>query len=110
MSIGELIVGPLGGDTESRTVFFAQAGSDWREGHLEYDWLGSEWLDYASAIAEAGQPTVDGDSSDYEVIDQFLGGKFAEFVKCVEEGADYKRLDWFSDHITDNWGDGDYDS
>lgn len=104
LSLGEYFYTPgVGGDTESRTVFFAQAGSSWREGDI------NEWL---SSAQHYGPPRADEgeDGSDYEVIDQFLGGKFAEFVKCVEEGSDYKRLDWFSDHITDNWGDGDYDS
>ena len=103
LGLGEYISGLFGGDTESRTVFFAQAGSDWREGDI------NEWLSYAQHY---GSPQADEgeDSSDYEVIDQFLGGKFAEFVKCVEEGSDYKRLDWFSDLMTDDRGDEDCDS
>ena len=104
LSLGEYFYTPgVGGDTESGTVFFAQAGSSWREGDI------NEWL---SSAQHYGPPRADEgeDGSDYEAIDQFLGGKFAEFVKRVEEGADYKTLDWFSDHITDDWRDGDYES
>lgn len=103
LGLGEYISGPFGGDTESRTVFYAQAGSDWREGDI------NEWL---SSAQHYGPPQADEgeDSSDYEAIDQFLGGKFSEFVKCVGEGSDYKRLDWFSDLMADDQGDEDCDS
>ena len=104
LSLGEYFYTPgVGGDTESRTVFFAQAGSDWREGDI------NEWL---SSAQYCGPPRADEgeDNSDYEVIDQFLDGKFAEFVKCVEDGSDYRTLNWFSDLMTDDRGDEDRDS
>lgn len=35
---GEQFFSPAGGDTETRTIFETQAGTDWREGNI-YDWL-----------------------------------------------------------------------
>ena len=63
LGLGEHFYDPtVGGDTESRTVFETQAGSNWRDGEIE------DWLTSAQVIANEGRPTVE-DHSDFEAID-----------------------------------------
>ena len=62
LGVGERLHDPItGGDTESRTVFETQAGTEWREGDIE------EWLEYAHVILRDGDLSAD-DESDYEAI------------------------------------------
>ena len=66
LGLGEHFYDPaVGGDTESRTVFEAQAGSSWQDGDV------SDWLESAQAIALCGPPSME-DYSDYDVLNRLL--------------------------------------
>jgi hypothetical protein len=52
----------VGGDTETRTVFEAQAGGDWRQGDID------DWLPVLSVIASEGNVSAE-DYSDHDAIE-----------------------------------------
>jgi hypothetical protein len=63
LGVGEHLYDPtVGGDTETRIVFEADAGGEWTEGDID------DWLPVASTIASEGQATAE-DYSDPESID-----------------------------------------
>ena len=57
----------VGGDTYSTVVFETNVGSDRTTGNID------DWLECAYSIAEDGHPCLEGDSSDYNVLDGFFG-------------------------------------
>ena len=66
LDLGQHFYDPsVGGDTESRTVFETQSGTDWKEGEI-HDWLLS-----AQAIAGFGHITLD-DQSNHDAVDSIF--------------------------------------
>jgi hypothetical protein len=67
LSTGEHYYDPdVGGDTESRTLFATQSGTNWREGNLQAGV--EEWLE----LADSGRFTVDHDETDYDAEEWYV--------------------------------------
>jgi hypothetical protein len=63
LGVGEHYYDPsVGGDTETRIAFEAQAGGEWTEGDID------DWLPVANVIATEGDISME-DYSDYEAIE-----------------------------------------
>jgi hypothetical protein len=63
LGVGEHFYDPsVGGDTETRTVFEAQAGGDWGEGDID------DWLPVANVIASEGRVSAE-DYSEHDAIE-----------------------------------------